>query len=188
MTGSKIVGAHLAPIPDTSSVLNWIFSNEKPAIAPDNDWYAVLQCSDAYVWGIWRSEKWVWASNECAEVREPRKITLQEARIFSPSRELLVWRVGEFYDETFAGRVLTDAVDETSDWKPIERHHEFWSNENGNSSRSIGTFTERRNKGGQVVITPPGKSLLIRQYIEEDDTHASLRIAALRFVSILEES
>jgi hypothetical protein len=188
MTGSKIIGAHLEPIPDTSSVLNWIFSNEKPSIAPDNDWHAVLQCSDAYVWGIWRGEKWVWASDECAEVRAPRKITLQEARIFSPSRELLVWRVGEFYDETFACRVLTDAPDETSEWKPIERHHEFWKTTAASNPQPMTNFIERRNEGGQVVITPPGTSLLVKQYIEEDDTQASLRIAAIRFVSIVEES
>ncbi len=188
MTGPKIIGAHLESIPDTSCVINWIFSNEKPTIAPNNDWHAVLQCSDAYVWGIWQGERWVWTSDECTDVRAPRTITLQEARIFSPTREVLIWRVGEFYDETFAGRVLSDAQDETSKWKPIDTIREFWRNQDDTPSHSMGKFTERRNEGGQVVITPHGKSLLVRQYIEEDDTNASLRIAAIRFVSILPEA
>ncbi len=185
MTSTKIIGADLQPILDTSIVLNWIFCNEKPVIAPESDWLAILQCSDAYVWGIWRDEKWVWASDECSEVRAPRKITLQEARIFSPTHELMIWRDGEFYDESFAGRMLSDAPDETSKWKPIDMEHEFWTQENINTSSSINSFIERTSNGGQVVITPPGKALRIRQYIEEDNTNASLRIAAIRFVSII---
>jgi hypothetical protein len=184
-----LLGAEIAPLAaeTVNRVLDWLFSQEASPPEEFNmaNGTAVLQCADSLVWGHSRDGSWQWANDADPAVRKPERVTLLEARLFTSERELLLWRAGDFAGETFVGRALADAPTLPSDAQhhPIDRCYSY---DDDPGETLPGGFVRRVAEGGNVLIAPQGGGLKVRQYLEECETTGALRIAASRFVAIVE--
>lgn len=179
MSQNKIHGAEITPLADTEIVLQWLL-DEKLSESSTAHYFGVLQCSDAFVWGLWDNNSWKWAYEAAPnQIRKPCRATLMEARIFSDDEEILLWRTGNFDDEKFCGRTVKDLEDCEPDYKPIEQRAKFV----GTGTR-VGDFVVRVQSGGAVTVTPPGNEIIMKQYLQEDEDTGALRIALTRFVNI----
>lgn len=182
MTNSRVEGADIKSIENTDDVLSWLLEGGVYT-AGDEQYYAVLQCCDSLVWGLCKDGGWMWASEVFPAVRAPRRVTLMEARIFCTQQEILLWRTGEFDDELFTGRILKDSSNCAQGCEPIETRVHFWEEE-----ERKGDFVKRTQPGGAYIITPPGRQIRLKHYLQEDSASGSLRIAVTRFVEIVKES
>lgn len=175
-------GAALTPLDGNVSkeLVAWLLDGQGECPLPDfSPQWAVLQCSDALVWGVWRDGRWVWASEaDPVGIRKPTAATLLEARIFGPEAEALVWRSGGGW----AGRRLADDPAVAAALKPICRSLRFDGDESDKSTLPHG-FVAHVTTGGRVVVAP-GRELKTREYLADVDNTGLLRIAATRFVEV----
>lgn len=179
---SRLLGAECLPLKDVAEWADWLIEGaSQPQSVPSDLRFAVLQCWDALVWGIWDGTAWAWASGiKGSGVRAPRVAALTEARVFGPSAEILLWRV----EDNFLGRRLADASAPLAfpEHKPLTRLASFEGSEERLDDMR---FVRRVEDNGRTTITPPGKALKICEYLEEDPEISILRIAATRFVTLV---
>jgi hypothetical protein len=160
----------------------WAFGTAAAPDAVDDLTVAVAQCADTLAWGVREAGGWLWASDPVVDagVRPPTRGALLELRLFGTDREILLWceRPGA---ERLHGRVLSDAPEAHPDLAPIDRHMGF--DQRSATPETIGDsrFVLRRSGSGRIVVTPPGKVLVVRNYVEELPETGLLRIAASRF-------
>ncbi|BDI31525.1 hypothetical protein CCAX7_35760 [Capsulimonas corticalis] len=180
-TSREISGANLVAIHDPSECLRWLL--EKGADAPigfsSPTVWAVVQCGDTLAWGQYGQAQWRWTSELDSEVRAPAIANLFEARVFSREREALIWRRD---DGKFAGRTVTDATISDALLAPID---EEWLFEGKVSGSQGDLFVSRKLLGGNVSVTPQGRGVCIRHYVEADLNTGLLHIALSRFLELL---
>lgn len=176
--------------------LNWLLSDASfPVdILPNVCWqelrWAVLQATDALVWGVFEDDAWRWATEQAdPDSTAPCRDTLLEVRVFGPEAELLIWRT----EDAFAGRILGE--DEApAGLAPLERRARFLPVPDP-SGRLIGSirrthdpaFVRRESGDGRTTVTPTGMGIHLRHYVEQDVETGVLRIAATRFVAVLSD-
>ncbi|GEM_PF-3518159 len=197
-------GADIQAFDAHPEVLAWLWGGAKPTseTVPDTFDYGVLQCTDSFVWGICTDGVWRWSSSvephtpQSPGVIAPQTHTLLEARLFGTEAELLLWRSGNFADETFCGRILRDAsADETvapltawTAFSPPTDQPKHPRKEKQRLAAYVETladgFVRRTQTNGCITVTPAGSYIRLKHYLEEDTTTGVLRIAATRFVSI----
>ena len=197
-------GAELSIYNDIPAVLAWLWG--ETTTAPESlaypFAYAVLQCTDSLVWGIFADGRWHWSSSvEPQTAQKPGAIapttrTLLEARLFGKDAELLLWRTADFDAETFHGRILSDGK-WTEGVKPLDVEMSFSPAEDqpkhprtkkiikGATVKPLGEgFVRRTQTNGCITVTPKNSWVQLRHYLAEDSTTGVLRIAATRFVSL----
>lgn len=181
---TRLLGAKLTPVDNGIRCVNWLLENRPQPLRGEYK-YAVLQCTDSLVWGVYFDRRWLRADRVDADIRPPRISSLLEARIFGCDHEILIWRTGDFNSIAFAGRVLADAkrLPEPLD-RPMLRESRFL----GAPMKLSRHFVKRRTQSGQIVVTPIGRSVLIKEYLAVCPETGVLRIAATRFVEILDHA
>jgi hypothetical protein len=143
----RIKAAQITLLNETelTGFLNWLLTPDSacPESLQQNFRYAVLQCTDSLVWGVFEAGTWHWASEADVDrpasadgtpaqtgVREPSLKTLLEARVFGQGAtvpEVLIWRT-DFDTVQFAGRLLGDAAEPLaadSLYRPLSREAAF---------------------------------------------------------------
>lgn len=204
--GKREIKPHLAfvelsteplAVDDISEVKDWL---QTQAIAYGLQWL-LAHADDGVIWGKMINEKLV-TSYEAAqrdakakEVCPPLRLaTLQQARLFSRSAELLLWRDG---DNTWHARLLRDAkADETQTFTDaFDEPQILWgtdpqSLEQGFTLMIDGTQGSRHIvplsiEGNYNEQTRPLR-LLVRHYISEDETGFA-RVVASRLVELKKE-
>jgi hypothetical protein len=181
------IGAFLTPILDAAPLLTAIFDggNLPEEVSGYNLCFAVLQCTDTFVWGIPASGEneigWVWSSDADSALRPPCLENLLEARVFGPDAEVLVWR-GDSGSMDFVGRLATDGdISEDKLLAPLDRMAAF----TGHCHTIPGLAFQRwTTDGGKVTVTPLGSHLRIREYLCTCDNTGVVRIAMTRFLEI----
>jgi hypothetical protein len=130
---------------EITGFLNWLLTPDTacPESLQQSFRYAVLQCTDSLVWGVFEADAWHWASDADVDrpasadgapaqvgVRKPSLKTLLEARVFGQDAtvpEVLIWRT-DFDTVQFAGRLLGDTVEPLaadSPYRPLPREAAF---------------------------------------------------------------
>lgn len=208
------MGAKITPLPNAAPLVGWLLENAsltdglKKEIEERNFQWAVLQCTDSLVWGVYEQGKWVWASSVVSEVREPKMTTLLEARFFGSEAEVLVWRSGD--DPCFVGRILEDSSEEintlNAEQRPFCQYAEFQPPEDRwippseyekpaeermkpeespyrLHATSSPLFIDRQMPDGRITVTPLGKGLILKEYLSENE-YGGLRISATRFMEV----
>lgn len=218
----RIKAARIVPLreEEINGFLSWLLNadSERPATLNESFQYAVLQCTDSLVWGVFEANVWHWASEADrdtrthAGVRPPSRKTLLEARVFGQGAkvpEVLIWRM-DYDTERFAGRLLGDLdkpLPEDSPYRPLTREASFLPPEHhakkpssanpqhlvADTAKTVvnlgdGRFVQRTMPDGRITVTPPGRAVTLLDYPEEDEVTGILRVAATRFVNITEIS
>lgn len=69
--------------------------------------YALVYADDGVIWGFFDNGRWSWSSDAFSNVSPPlRLLTLQQARLFGPTAEMLIWRESH----QMRGRVLVEGA------------------------------------------------------------------------------
>lgn len=141
--------------------------------------WAVIQCTDTFVWGIYFSGQWLWPYEADRRIRRASVSTLCEARIFSPDQEILIWREK---GRGFRGRIAIDVQIEDDCTAPIE---EMWRFE-GDRLQTGGDprFVTYVAAGGNVVVIPSADGVRIRHYLTRCPETGVFRIGLSRFVDL----
>ena len=199
-----IHGAQFAPVDDWDAILAWLFATEAETVSKERAAkydYAMLQCTDSFVWGVCKAGVWQWGSEPVdPDVRAPSRQTLLEARVFGKDGELLLWRNGDFDANTFAGRLLTDTTANAEtptlttylEFAPARKHQR--DRRTGKPTRGMmverlnDEFMRRELPNGCITVTPHGERVELRHYLGENPQTGVLRIAATRFVAIHQQS
>jgi len=181
-------GVSLTPIPDAAPLLRALLAGglltaSLPKGVPGESFrYAVLQCTDTFVWGISGAAGWLWSSDADTELRHPRLETLLEARIFGPEAEILAWRSSPA-SATFAGRLAVDDNAPAEAWlAPLDREAAFVGSKTPLSNTHFGCWT---TGGGKVTIAPCGSRVRVREYLSVCPETGVLRIAMTRFLEVI---
>jgi hypothetical protein len=169
-----------------AAILAWLFDSNAGAPFADAEAarfeYALLQCADTLVWGVYEAGNWTWADEQPdSEVRQRRWEALQEARIFGPTMDILIWSAGG----GFRGRLLTGAAN--SPGRESLRRFAAWDQADDPdwAEGTVGdAFCWRRTTGGRVTVTPRGTGVELLDYLSEDEETGVLRVAATRFVTV----
>ncbi|MEW6754542.1 MAG: hypothetical protein AB1505_26700 [Candidatus Latescibacterota bacterium] len=199
--GTTLHGAALTPLaPETATaVADWVLRRRQECPLPDGGaMWAVLQCTDSLVWAIRATDRWLLASDYCTALRAPARETLVEARVFGPEAEVLVWRDGD----EWLGRVLEDAPVHEEALTAMDRQLVFeppvnaakeegppgqWRPNPANICRPLEQgFVWRELPNGRRTVTPAGEGVLVRDYLADADHTGILRVAASRFVQVLD--
>ncbi len=175
---SKLHGAELSPITsDTAEKLfAWLINKGSAPIDSFNPKWAVIQCADTFIWGIYDSDGWKLASDIDPDIRPPKAKTFIEARIFNENEEALLWQDSKgFHGRSLKNKECANGV------SPLDREAAFDENKDHTTREELsGGFIKRINPGGRILVTPQGKALCIKEYLAEDEC-GILRIAATRF-------
>lgn len=175
---SQIHGAELISISDESAkhLFHWLINEEGNPIESFSPRWAVIQCTDTLVWGVFDNDEWKLASEVDTFIRRPCEMTFIESRIFNEDMEVLIWRD----NAGFHGRMLKDKQC-SPEAQPIDRKSRFNENDDKKTREYLSNiFLRRSNPGGRVLVTPPGDFLIIREYLSQDE-YGVLRIALTRF-------
>lgn len=182
------IGVNLTAIPDVAPLLRALLAGEPLAaelpdgLSGDSLHYAVLQCTDTFVWGVPDGAGWLWSNDADPALRPPRLETLLEARLFGPDAEILAWRDASTSRE-FAARLAVDAeVPEDVVLAPLDREAAFA----GTPKDLPGTpFRRWTTGGGKVTVAPAGSRLRVREYLGACPDTGVLRIAMTRFLEVI---
>jgi hypothetical protein len=181
---AQLYGADLTTLTNEQpeKLFGWLISNECCPLDSFAPRWAVIQCTDTLVWGIYDSYGWKFASDIDPDIRPPKVETFIEARIFDENEEALIWQDAK----GFHGRRLK-SKDCAGELMPMDRIASFDENDDSQTSEKLSAgFIKRINPGGRILVTPPGKGLCIKEYLEEDDC-GILRIAVTRFCGFLSD-
>lgn len=159
--------------------------------------WGIVQCTDTFVWGIRKGEKWRWGwqteaggENEPA-VRAASMRMLLEARLFSPEEDILIWRDGAFGDTRFRGRILSGEAaikDELYFTGRVPRTPEQARKEWKRQDKIVrldDDFCWRMEPGGNITVTPHGEGVVVQHYLAQHRQTGAVRIAGTRFVDII---
>lgn len=151
--------------------------------------YLLVHADDGVIWGRIDSAG-LHTSHGITPTSPPlRAVTLQQARLFGPKGELLVWRI----DNGWSARLVTD-VDGNSD-DVIDEDQILWG-DTVESTHNGFTIVREGSQGMRhavpVIVTPAQLKhhklrLRVRHYITENDD-GEARIALSRLVQVLLES
>jgi len=132
--------------------------------------YLLAHADDGVIWGKLQPDGTLKLSGEVfAEVDvKLRIVTLQQARVFGPGGELLVWRT----DVGFAARQTSDGAASSYDTLPDERHL-LWR-QGAVVTREGFTLMQEGEQGQRhapPVVPVKGRrpALIVRQYVAYDD-------------------
>lgn len=147
--------------------------------------YLLAHADDGVIWGkLDENGKLVLSSDIFAEVKVLlRAKTLQQARLFGPVGELLLWRV----DQGFAARLITDgSVPPPSD-DAFEETHYLWGE--GMKSKSGFTLMHEGQEGLRHAVplnANQGRVVLkVRHYIDYDNQDQAY-ISLSRLVNLIQ--
>lgn len=130
--------------------------------------YLLAHADDGVIWGRVDAGRLRLAGEVFPDMAvRLRPVTLQQARLFGPAGEVLVWR-----DDTgFAARLIKDGSDSPPEALPNETHY-LW----GEAVRSQQGFTLMQEGEQGLFHAPPlmiptGKraALKVRHYLDHDD-------------------
>lgn len=152
--------------------------------------YLLAHADDGVIWGRIENGQLKLAGNFFPEVKvELRTLTLQQARLFSPQGELLIWRGAN--NNEWCGRFLCDADGNKEDL--INECHHLW----GTASEPPGSkdgFTLMRDGQQGLLHAPPislkrdeRAGLQVRHYIDYDE-QGQAYIALSRLVNVVKLS
>ena len=157
--------------------------------------YLLAHADDGVIWGRLDGEELITSHDVAPENSPPLRIaTLQTARIFGRTGELLVW-----HNEAGAwtGRLIAEAAqDSPPEWtEAFDERQVLWGT--NAEPRPRGFAVMREGSQGLVHVVPlplSGKideqkrpvRLVVRHYVKADD-HGFVRIDASRLVSLLQE-
>ncbi len=130
----------------------------------------LAHADDGVIWGKVKGNTLLLAGSEFPEIDvKLREQTLQQARLFGPGGELLIWRV----DDNFEARLIADgdnppgSIEEECQW--------LWGAKDTRKEGEIFTLLREGKQG--LLHAPPlaglknnqGIALKVRHYIENDD-------------------
>jgi CRISPR-associated protein (TIGR03984 family) len=158
----------------TSEPRNWLAARMSEGMA-----WLLAHADDGVIWGRMQPDGALILSSDVAELppKYPaiavglRAKTLQQARIFGPAGELLVWRAGN----GFRGRCIMDGGDAPADaW---QEQHLLW----GMRAMAAADFTVlQEGQQGPVhavpLSVPGGKraALTVRHYVDSGDQNQAV--------------
>ncbi len=157
--------------------LDWLLGGAKPTDASNDFQWAVVQATDTLVWCLREGDAWRRTDLEPGSgVRSLKADRIFEARFFGPSEQLLLWRDdgGEWFHS-----LLTSA---SGEW-----HKDKLTFVGNPQTLGESGFDCRTDLAGRVSVVPQGEFLKIAQLLEEDPETGLVRIAATRFVEIVEK-
>jgi CRISPR-associated protein (TIGR03984 family) len=127
--------------------------------------YALVHADDGVIWGTYDSGSWKWSGDHFEDVSPKlRALTVQQARMFGPSAEVLVWRDGD----AFRGRAITDAVGGSQEC--FDETQVLWGKPDGDAKDGFMLMREGAQgllHAPPVAIAQAGK-LVTRNYIDYD--------------------
>lgn len=202
-----LLGGFVTPIVNADLWIEWLL-NDSAQTSQDiftGLYWAILQCTDSLVWGLYDGQRWVWSSDADRNIHSPERYTLLEGRVFGLEREVLIWRKEPLFREQFQGRILCDDSNaallsvrcplittlyfEPPIDKPIEEDPEGnWKPNPLKRARPIPLdlrFWKREMPGGNITVTPKGTGVEVKQYLQEDAQTGALRVVACRAVRII---
>lgn len=156
--------------------------------------WLLAHADDGVLWGENRNDQLITSDSVAPDISPPlRTVTLQQARLFSPDAELLLWRDG---DNAWQARLmrLPQNSEPPTYRESIDEHQMLW----GTNMQSLEKDFTLLSDGVQglrhvvpLAVKQPAKKderplrLKVRHYLEEDETGFT-RIAASRLVDILD--
>lgn len=158
-------------LPQTDSLEAVLKAVDRPGLR-----YALAHCDDGVVWGRrLDSGQWAWSSGVVAASPAIRLQTLQQARLFGPQAEVLIWRDGA----TWRARVIVEG--EGSKAECLSESYLLWGRPQGDASNG---FLPLLEAGHGFQHAPPAEiaragRVAVRHYVDFD-SNGCARIAASR--------
>lgn len=153
--------------------------------------WLLVHADDGVIWGkldqndklILSSDVFSSPSRYPAIAIELRATTIQQARVFGPAGELLIWRTAD----SFAGRVVADGID-----LPLHAYEEkqlLWGVVTEAQSTAGFTLLVEGEQGQQhapplTMNKPERACLLVRHYVSYDD-HGQAYVELSRLVDLV---
>ncbi|MCX6358316.1 MAG: hypothetical protein NT029_00775 [Armatimonadetes bacterium] len=198
-SGSALLGAivrRLTPS-EAESVAGWVIGEgPQPSSETFSPRWALIQCSDALVWGILGDAGWVLGSSVPGGGRRPSLDALIEMRVFGPDAEVLIWQA----DEGIVGRLLSDRpgcadgagpVTWSATFQPPDHHPvvtlrpgKARTDTNQTVAEAADGFVVRSSREGRTTVTPPGSCVIVVQYMQRDDETGVVRLAGARLAEV----
>lgn len=156
-------------------VVKWMLDPAREYTFP----YLLAHADDGVIWGRQDQTGWVTSHDAFPEVSPPlRSDTLQQARLFGATAELLVWRAG---DNTWHARILSDEAGSAPEhWRFDEAQVQWGDHQEGNESNGFTLLADGQQELYHAVPLPVsaiafGNSgwrpvrLRVRHYLTCDD-------------------
>lgn len=150
------------------------------AVDRDGLRYALAHCDDGVVWGRRQeNEQWAWSSGIVAASPAIRLQTLQQARLFGPQTEVLIWRDGAGWRARAI--VEVEGEGEGRESECLSESYLLWGGPPGDAS---GDFLPLLEAGHGFQHAPPAEiaragRVAVRHYVDFD-SNGCARIAASR--------
>lgn len=179
-------------VDQTTDLREWL-TQQVAALAQasaDKRCWLLAHCEDGVIWGELRDDG---LHLSCEAFREQRGlalrwVTLQQARLFSQNRELLLWRGPRGWQATLR------RDDQGNSVEYIDEEHLLWGNVSRNSNDGFMQIVE----GSQGIVhappiaTAPTEAtkkeararLKVRHYLDEDEAGV-IRIVGSRLIALL---
>lgn len=133
--------------------------------------YALIYADDGVVWGFFTDGRWFWSSDSNAfpNVSPPlRLLTLQQARLFGPAAEMLIWHEGH----QVQGRVLVEGAGNEGTF--FDEAYLLWGYRNRGHGQERSGFLLMQEGAQGLRHAPPMAiakegALWIRKYVAFDD-------------------
>jgi len=152
--------------------------------------WLLVHADDGVIWGkLDKNDKLILSSDVFSSpVRYPaiavelRATTIQQARVFGPAGELLIWRT----DDGFAGRVIADGEKPSAD--SYEEKQLLWGVVTESQPEAGFTLLVEGEQGQQhapslTMSKPERACLLVRHYVSYDD-HGQAYVDLSRLVDL----